>query len=199
MSRYIALAHRGETGFWGISFPDFPGCISAADSFEDVVERGAEALRFHVEGLLEDGETIAEPRSLEDLQADPEFAEDFDKAIVTVVPLLPPRDRPMRVNVILDANLLANIDTLAKQLGLNRSEFLAEGARRLIVSPEKVRRAAGTELSEFAASTSGQYEVHRVRTAGMPIHQAGREAASGRFVPVKKARTKEGPRGKRRG
>lgn len=55
MSRYIALIHRGETGSWGISFPDFPGCISAADrsSFPDIVDRGAEALRFHVAGLRE--------------------------------------------------------------------------------------------------------------------------------------------------
>lgn len=151
MSRYIALAHRGDTGSWGISFPDFLGCISAADSFEDVVEQGAEALRFHVEGLLEDGEAIPEPRPLEVLRADPEFADDFVDAIVTVVPLLPPRDRPMRVNVILDANLLARIDDAAKRLDLNRSEFLAEGARRLILTPEKAeRRAAGIELSEFA-------------------------------------------------
>jgi len=135
MSRYIALIHRGETGSWGVSFPDFPGCISAADTFEEIVDAAARALRFHVEGMIEDGDAIPAPRSLEDLRADPEFAEDFADAIVSLVPLLPPRARPMRVNVSLDANLLIEIDAKAAELGMNRSEFLAEAAKRLIIGP----------------------------------------------------------------
>lgn len=139
MSRYIALIHR-EGGSWGISFPDFPGCVSAADSFEDVMESGAEALRFHVEGLRLDGAAIPEPRQLEALQADPEFADDFAGAIVGLVALLPARDTPVRVNVVLDSNLLATIDRAAEALGMNRSEFLSEAARRLVLNPTiKVR------------------------------------------------------------
>jgi predicted RNase H-like HicB family nuclease len=131
MSRYVALIHRGETGSWGISFPDFPGCISAADrsSFPDIVARGAEALRFHVEGLREVGAAIPEPRTIEDLRADLEFADDFADAIVTLVPLLPPRAKPLRINISIDSNLLLEIDAKAEQLGMNRSEFLAEAAR----------------------------------------------------------------------
>lgn len=98
MSRYIALIHRGKTGSWGISFPDFPGCISAADrsSVPDIVDRGAEALRLHVEGLREAGMAVPQPRTIGDLRADPEFADDFADAIVTLVPLLPPRGGPSR-------------------------------------------------------------------------------------------------------
>jgi len=187
MNSYIALIHRGESGSWGISFPDFPGCVSAADSFEDVMAQGAAALRFHVEGMLEDGDAIPEARSLEALQTDPEFAEDFEGATVALLPLLPPRDTPMRVNVVLDSNLLARIDETADQLGLNRSEFLAESARWLILNP----RAAGTELSEFV--TRSVFDVERTRLSG-------RDARTGQFVtPTKKAARSKEPGGKKRG
>ena len=98
MSRYIALIHRGKTGSWGISFPDFPGCISAADrsSARDIVDRGARALRFHVAGLREAGMAIPKPRTVENLRADAEFADDFADAIVALVPLLPQRGGPSR-------------------------------------------------------------------------------------------------------
>jgi predicted RNase H-like HicB family nuclease len=203
MNSYIALIHRGESGSWGISFPDFPGCVSAADSFEDVMAQGAAALRFHVEGMLEDGDAIPVARSLEALQTDPEFAEDFEGATVALLPLLPPRDTPMRVNVVLDSNLLARIDETADQLGLNRSEFLAESARWLILNPEKAKprndlsavkakpRAAGTELSEFV--TRSVFDVERTRLSG-------RDARTGQLVtPTKKAARSKEPSGKKRG
>ena len=53
----IALIHR-EDSAWGISFPDFPGCISAGNSLQEVLSQGREALEFHIDGLVEDGETM---------------------------------------------------------------------------------------------------------------------------------------------
>src|SRR5262249_22145094 len=135
MSRYIALLHRADGDGWGISFPDFPGCVSAGDTYEETIDNGAQALRFHVEGMIEDGDAIPAPTPLEKLQADKEFAEDLAGAIVSLVTLLPPRAKPMRVNVSLDSNLLVEIDAAAQAQGMNRSEFLAEGARQFIVRP----------------------------------------------------------------
>jgi hypothetical protein len=80
----------------------------------------------------------------------------------------------MRVNVILDAKLLASIDRTAEQLGLNRSEFLAEGARRLIVAPGQAKRAAGTELSGFSSPKAKQYTVQGA-LIGEPIRHVGRD------------------------
>jgi predicted RNase H-like HicB family nuclease len=161
MSRYIALIHRGETGSWGISFPDFPGCISAADrgSFPDIVDRGAAALRFHVEGLRDAGLAIPEPRPIEALRADPEFADDFADAIVTLVPLLPPRAKPLRINISIDSNLLLEIDAKAEQLGMNRSEFLAEAARRCILGDAKIVRHGNRYEAAGGTSTGGSYDV----------------------------------------
>jgi len=149
MHRYVALVHRSKTGTFGISFPDFPGCISAGPSFEAAVDGGADALSFHVEGMISDGEKIPQPRGLERIRTDPEFAEDLEGAVVALVPLLPPRGKPERVNVSLDGNLLAAIDRKAEELGLTRSALLAEGARVMLEAPapQKAARAAKTQPS----------------------------------------------------
>jgi predicted RNase H-like HicB family nuclease len=132
MRRFVGLVHKGKSGY-GVSFPDFPGCVSAARSIEAVVEKGAEALRFHAEGMIEDGQAIPPPSSVEKLRANPEFAEDFADAVVVLVPMLPPRARAVRLNVSLDEGLVSAIDSAAGKTGLTRSGYLAEAARRMLV------------------------------------------------------------------
>ena len=133
MQRYIALVDREErkgSALWGVSFPDFPGCVAVGDSFQDAVDSAAEALRFHVEGMLADGLSIPDARELESVAADPEWAEDLRGAAVTcLVPLLPPSKAPERVNISMDGGLLREIDSAAEALGSTRSGFLAEAAR----------------------------------------------------------------------
>ena len=50
--RYLAFIHsepsKDGEATCGISFPDFPGCISAGDSIEDVIALGGEALALHI-------------------------------------------------------------------------------------------------------------------------------------------------------
>lgn len=43
--------------------PDLPGCIATAETPEAVTELLREAIQFHIEGLVEDGLPIPEPRS----------------------------------------------------------------------------------------------------------------------------------------
>ena len=71
---YVAFIHRGDTGY-GISFPDFPGCISVGATKEDAMRQGAEALAFHVEGMVEDGLPIPHARSPRDIDADSDLAD----------------------------------------------------------------------------------------------------------------------------
>jgi len=40
--------------------PDLPGCVATGDSVAEVEREIREAIRFHVEGLLEDGLPIPE-------------------------------------------------------------------------------------------------------------------------------------------
>ena len=134
--RVVALIHKDEGTSYGISFPDFPGCISAGGTLDQVLASGTEALNAHIALMLEDGDPIPTPRGLDELRADPEFADDFDGAMVATVPAFVPGRRTQRVNITIDGDLLEEIDRAAKTFPGGRSGFLAQAAREKIARAE---------------------------------------------------------------
>ena len=64
MPHYIGLIHKDPQSDLGVSFPDFPGVVTAAGNMEAACIMAEEALAFHVEGLVQDGEVIPKPSSL---------------------------------------------------------------------------------------------------------------------------------------
>jgi len=123
----IGLVHE-EGGTYGISFPDFPGCVSAGASIDEAVERGRATLAFHVEGMVEDGDRIPSIRTLKDLRRDRSFRADAKGAVVVAVPLELP-GKSVRLNISLDERLIEEIDRAAAAAGQTRSGFLAEAAK----------------------------------------------------------------------
>jgi predicted RNase H-like HicB family nuclease len=75
MADYIALIHKEPASNYGVSFPDFPGCVTAGATLDEARREAAEALALHIDGMIEDGETIPEPSSLEDVMAERENRE----------------------------------------------------------------------------------------------------------------------------
>ncbi|MCY4451890.1 MAG: type II toxin-antitoxin system HicB family antitoxin [Immundisolibacterales bacterium] len=128
--RYVSFIHRDGDSGYGISFPDFPGCVSVGDTVDDAIRCGCEALAFHVEGLSDDGEPVPPPRSVEAIKADPDLADWRHGADIVLVPLLVDRGSSRRVNISLDRGLLEAIDDEARQRRMTRSAFLASAARR---------------------------------------------------------------------
>jgi predicted RNase H-like HicB family nuclease len=72
MQQYIGLTHEDADSHFGVSFPDFPGVITAGTDLDDARRMAEETLAFHVEGMFDDREGIPEPSSLEKITADPE-------------------------------------------------------------------------------------------------------------------------------
>lgn len=122
-----ALIHEDD-GAYGISFPDFPGCVSGGDSADEAIVRGRETLAFHVAGMVEDGDPLPHLRNLTELRDDPAFRDAVRDAIIALVPIDLP-GRPVRVNVSIDEGLLDRIDRAAKARGETRSGFLAAAAK----------------------------------------------------------------------
>ena len=60
--RYAVVVEKSESGF-GAYVPDLPGCVAAAESYDEVVKLIQGAIEFHIEGLKEDGEPIPAPTS----------------------------------------------------------------------------------------------------------------------------------------
>jgi predicted RNase H-like HicB family nuclease len=69
---YIAYLHKDRDSDFGVSFPDFPGCVTAARTLDEAQRMAAEALALHIAGMVEDGEAVPEPSSLDALADDPD-------------------------------------------------------------------------------------------------------------------------------
>ena len=126
MRQYIGLIHKDPDTDYGVSFPDFPGCVTGGCDLDEARAQAEEALAFHVEGMTEDGEAIPEPSSLEAVMAD---ATNRD-GVAILVALKAPAAKAVRINVTLPEDVLQAIDVYAERHGFTRSGFLAQAARR---------------------------------------------------------------------
>ncbi len=61
--KYAAIIGKTGNGY-SAHLPDLPGCIAAADTFEETCQLIQEAANHHVELMAEHGETIPEPRNV---------------------------------------------------------------------------------------------------------------------------------------
>jgi predicted RNase H-like HicB family nuclease len=134
--QYLALVTRQEDSDWNVVFPDLPGCVTAGRSLDEAVAFAEEALALHVHGLREDGDSLPVASDLEELMVDPEST----GALFYLVPLKPLKGSMSRVNIALDEYLLAEIDAAARQVGSNRSKFLAAAARNALDSQAATSR-----------------------------------------------------------
>jgi predicted RNase H-like HicB family nuclease len=130
MRQYIAIIHKEPGSDFGVSFPDFPGCVSAGSTLDEAHAMAAEALQLHVEGLIEDGEAIPEPSGIEAAMRDPNNRE----GVAILVPLADARSRVVRVNITLPEDALREIDEYAEHHGLTRSGFLVSAAKRAMAN-----------------------------------------------------------------
>ena len=126
MKQYIGLIHKDADSDFGVSFPDFPGVVTAGTDLDDARAMAEVALAFHIEGLLEDGKAIPEPSSLEDVMAD---ATNRD-GVAILVAMKTEGKKAVRVNVTLPEDILSQIDAYAEAHGYTRSGFLAKAAQR---------------------------------------------------------------------
>ena len=87
MAHYIAMVHKDSDSCYGVSFADFPGQITAADSLDEAVEQAASHLNFMANGWEVADGPFPEPRTIDELRKDPVFVEDSAEAILIAVPL----------------------------------------------------------------------------------------------------------------
>lgn len=59
-----AIVIEGEPGNYSAYVPDLPGCVTVGETLEETRREMQEAIRFHIDGLIEDDLPIPEPTSL---------------------------------------------------------------------------------------------------------------------------------------
>ena len=119
---YIAYLHKDSKSDFGVSFPDFPGCVTAGKTLEEARRMAAEALALHIEGMAEDGEAIPEPSTIDDVAEDP--------AMKGAVAFLVSVDlgKTVRVNITAQESQINAIDRRAGEMGLTRSAYMVQSA-----------------------------------------------------------------------
>jgi predicted RNase H-like HicB family nuclease len=60
--KYAVVIEKGATSY-GAYVPDLPGCVAVAETRDEVEKLIAEAIAFHIEGLLENGDPVPVPSS----------------------------------------------------------------------------------------------------------------------------------------
>lgn len=121
MTTYIALLRKDRDSDFGVDFPDFPGCVTAGRTLEEAHRMAAEALQFHVDGMLADHEPIPEPSPLDVVMADKHNTH----SVATLIDVAVKPAKSIRVNVMLPEDVVQAIDRTSP----NRSRFLADAAR----------------------------------------------------------------------
>ncbi|MFA7413258.1 MAG: type II toxin-antitoxin system HicB family antitoxin [Rhizobium sp.] len=143
MKNYIGLIHKDVDSDFGVSFPDFPGVVTAGTDLDDARRMAGEALALHVEGMIEDGEAVPEPSSLESIMSNPENRD----AVAVLIPLKSVARKAVRLNITLPEDILREIDAYAEAHGLTRSGFLAQAALRQTRGEDKRGNIRGYALS----------------------------------------------------
>jgi predicted RNase H-like HicB family nuclease len=120
---YIAYLHKDRKSDFGVSFPDFPGCITAGKTLGEASRNAAEALKIHIEGMLADGDEIPEASALDDLAGDRAM-----KGAVVFLVRINMSDKVERFNITARKSQMEEIDRLARQQGMTRSAYLVAAA-----------------------------------------------------------------------
>jgi predicted RNase H-like HicB family nuclease len=61
--RYAVVIEQAD-GNYSAYVPDLPGCVATGDTVASVEREIRDAIRFHIEGLKEDGLPVPAPTSL---------------------------------------------------------------------------------------------------------------------------------------
>lgn len=120
---YPVYVHKDEDTAYGLTFPDFEGCFSAADEMQDIQRMAQEAVELHFDG---EDLKLPEPSSPEQWLGDKRFQDGFWLLIDIDTSKI--NTKSVRINVSMSESLVKRIDAVAKRQHLSRSAFLAKSA-----------------------------------------------------------------------
>jgi predicted RNase H-like HicB family nuclease len=58
MVTFKVLLEKGEDGYWVVTVPSLPGCVSQGRTKKEALANVREAIELHVSALAEDGEPL---------------------------------------------------------------------------------------------------------------------------------------------
>ncbi|WP_347454046.1 type II toxin-antitoxin system HicB family antitoxin [Acinetobacter sp. ANC 7454] len=120
---YPVYVHKDEDTAYGLTFPDFEGCFSAADEMQDIQRMAQEAVEVHFDG---EDIPLPTPSSPEQWLNDERFEGGF--WLLVDIDTAKVNTKSVRINISMPEALVKRIDAMAKKQHLSRSAFLAKSA-----------------------------------------------------------------------
>jgi predicted RNase H-like HicB family nuclease len=120
---YIVYLHKDRRSDFAVSFPDFPGCVTAGKTLDEAHRMAVEALTLHIEGMMEDGEAIPEASTLDALANDPAM-----KGAVAFLVNVDVAEKAERFDITARESQMEEIDRRAKKEGITRSAYMVASA-----------------------------------------------------------------------
>lgn len=155
---YIAYLHKDRDSDFGVSFPDFPGCVTAGKTLEEARRMAVEALALHIAGMIEDGDVVPDPSNLDALRNDPNMR----GAVAVLVSVEPAAEKTVRINITARQSQVEAIDQLAGKAGLTRSAYMVQSSlHRLGSNISKRERTVSRRSSAAKGSRKGKHSSTR--------------------------------------
>lgn len=129
-------ANKNEA--YGITVPIFEklgyGCVSAADTEQEILNQAKDAIYTMAEELLLDGIGLEQLDEYFHVYSDQEKHSDFDHWLWVEVDLSDLKGKPQRINISLPDTLIRRVDSFVEKSGKfkDRSHFLAIAAQNEI-------------------------------------------------------------------
>ena len=120
IKKYIAVIDKENAKQFGVIFPDFLGCVSVGKNLEEAEEMAQEALQFHIDGMLKDGEELPKAKTLDEVKKKYKKVEIFAMISVKI------KTKATRINITIDEKLLRKLDKFLLNRDETRSSFFAK-------------------------------------------------------------------------
>ena len=130
MWNYPVVLHKDADSDYGVIVPDLPGCFSAGVTVDDALSMAREAIELHLEGLIEDGQSIPEPGTLEGHKDKPEYV----GGMWALVGIQPDKLRfcAKRLSITMPERVVEAVDRYAGEHGYTRSGLLVQAVTQYI-------------------------------------------------------------------
>ena len=123
MLRYPALID-GESGAYGVTFPDLPGIVAMGASMDEAMINAEEALRDYALEAERDEDAIVPPSAIESVKPPSGSA-------LVAIPLIRLSGRRVRANLTLDEGVAEFINSEARRRRMTRTAYVEWMARRI--------------------------------------------------------------------
>jgi predicted RNase H-like HicB family nuclease len=127
---FAVVIHKDKDSDYGVTVPDLPGCFSAGRTVDEALQMAKEAIELHLEGLIESGQAVSQPESIEVHRTN----RDYRGGIWAMVPIDAGtlRVKAVRLNITMPERVVDAVDRFAAEHGETRSGLLVRAVSAYI-------------------------------------------------------------------